>query len=188
MIHTLYKNTIILNWKWISEMHREMLWCDKREVESEKERTRKLMNNDSAGRTIGASGLILSLLFSCLNIYFPPAPVSPVISVMGERWRRQLYEINALRDYGASSSWIRESRASRVRESICISANKKIFDLRLFHFFHATCPSHFIASHRYLNSAAVVGLSIFCSATGDYHKTRRENVRRRRKKYISRLH
>jgi len=114
MIHILYKSTIILNWKWISEMQREMLWCDKREVESEKERTRKLMNNDSAGRTIGASGLILSLLFSCLNIYFPPPPVSPVISVMGERWRRQLYEINALCDYGASSSWIRESRVVQI--------------------------------------------------------------------------
>jgi len=114
MIHILYKSTIILNWKWISEMHREMLWCDKREVESEKERTRKLMNNDSAGRTIGASGLILSLLFSCLNIYFPPPPVSPLISVTGERWRRQLYEINALCDYGASSSWIRESRVVQI--------------------------------------------------------------------------
>lgn len=142
------------------------------------------MNNDSAGWTIGASGLILSLLFSCLNIYFPPPPMDrPWFLLGGERRRRQLYEINAPRDYGAFlHPWIRESRASRAREPIRVSANKEIVDLRLFHFFRATCPPHFIAPHGYLNSTAVVGPSIFCSATGGCRKTRKRDVKTIRSK------
>lgn len=60
---------------------------------------------------------------------------------------------------------------------IRVSANKEIVDLRLFHFFRATCLLHFIVLHGYLNSAAVVGPSIFCPATGGCRKTHKRDVK-----------
>jgi hypothetical protein len=91
------------------------------------------MNNDSAAQnlTIGAypfsrlslSLSLFSLRFPCLNIYFSPAAAGSIAGdfcYIGERQRRQLYEINALRDYpGAPSRCSREPR---------VSANKEIVD------------------------------------------------------------
>lgn len=120
----------------------------------------------------------ISFLFSlfsslfCLNIYFPPPPVSPEISVMGERRRRQLYEISAPRDYRVSSSPANKRKSSHTRALVFRRIKKSsIRDSSIS--FAPPAPPHFIASHRYLNSAAVVGPSIFCSATGGCRKTRK---------------
>lgn len=123
----------------------------------------------------------LSFLLSCLNIYFPPQ--SPWFLLRGSDGDDSFMKSTprAITELFLHP-WIRESRASRIREPIRVSANKEIVDLRLFHFFRATCPPHFIALHGYLNSAAVVGPSIFCSATGGCRKMRERDVKMVRRK------
>lgn len=145
------------------------------------------MNNDSAGRTLSVhrdsglslfSSFLLALCSSFALIF---------------TFHRRCRDIVGDFCYGGS-----DSDDSFMKSTLCaitgrlfsspankrkyreprISANKEIVDPKLFHFFRATCPPHFIAPHARLNPHAVVGPSIFPRATGGCRKTRKR-IRKR---------
>lgn len=127
------------------------------------------MNNDSAGWT--------------MRIAYRGFLFFPALIFTFHRYRRKFL----LRGSDGDDSFMKSTPRARlpcfffIREwekvellafaSLVFRRIKKSSIQDSFHFFHVTCSPHFIASH--LNSDAVVGPSIFRSATSGCRKTRK---------------